>query len=181
MALKEFIRRCLDQNYQSLLRSVEGLTPEELSWRPDPQCNSIGFLVWHSGRAQDFLVQTVIKGVPQISEEGWADRFNRSPASPRDAGFGLTAEQLEAFQVPSVSVLLGYVEATRAKALEHLERMDDTTLESVTVAGPMGGQLALADVYQPDGLGAEPAWGPDCLSPRYSAGNRGLNVHRRRV
>lgn len=148
MALKEFIQSCLDQNHKSLLRYVEGLTPAELSWCPDPQCMSIGFLLWHSARAQDFLIQSLAKGTAQIWEEGWAERFNRAPANPRDVGFGFTVEQVQAFQVPAMSVLLGYVDATQAHALEHLREVEDEALVGTKVNSPMGGQLSLASVYQ---------------------------------
>ena len=148
MALKEFIESCLNQQYAALVKSVEGLSPQELSWRPDPQCMSIGFIVWHAARAQDFMVQTVAKSASQLWEGEWADRFGRSPAKAGDSGFGFTTEQLEAFRVPPVSVLRGYVDATRANALEHLGGLDDATLEGVKVASPFGGQLSLASVYQ---------------------------------
>ena len=148
MALKEFIESCLDQQFAALVKSVEGLSPQELSWRPDPQCMSIGFIVWHAARAQDFMMQTVAKSAPQLWEGEWAERFGRSPANPQDVGFGFTAEQLEAFQVPPVSVLRDYIDTTRANALEHLGGLDDTTLERVKVASPLGGQLSLASVYQ---------------------------------
>ena len=148
MALKEFIEKCLDQQHAALVKAVEGLSPQELSFKPDPQCMSIGFVVWHSARAQDFLVQTVAKGAPQLWEGEWAERCGRSPANPQDMGFGFLAEQLDAFQVPPLSVLRDYIEATRANALQHLRELDDTTLENVRVAGPVGGQLSLASVYQ---------------------------------
>ena len=148
MALKEFIERCLDQQNAALENALEGLSPQELSWRPDPQCMSIGFLVWHLTRSQDFLVQTVAKGAPELWEGEWANRFNRTPAGPSDDGFGFLAEQLEAFHVPPISTLRGYIAATRTNALEHLRGLDDATLESVRVSGPYGGQLTLASVYQ---------------------------------
>ncbi len=148
MALKEFIEKCLDQQYAALVKAVEGLSAQELSWRPDAQCMSIGFIVWHSARAQDLMVQTVAKGAPQLWEGEWAERCGRSPADPMDLGFGFMAEQLEAFQVPPVPVLRGYIDATRANALEHLRGLDDATLEGVRVASPLGGQVSLASVYQ---------------------------------
>jgi len=148
MALKDFIEGCLDQQHAALLQAVEGLNAEELSWRPDPRCMSIGFVVWHVARVQDFLIQTVAKSAPQLWEGEWADRLGRSPGDPQDMGFGFMDEQLEAFQVPPVSVLLGYLEVTRANILEHLRGLDDTSLEEVKVASPMGGQLTLASLYQ---------------------------------
>lgn len=148
MALNAFIAKCLDQQYAALVKAVDGLSPQELSWKPDPQCMSIGFVVWHLARAQDFMVQTVANGASQLWEGEWADRFNRSPANPQDLGFGFMAVELEGFQVPPVSVLRGYIEATHASALEHLRGLDDATLEGVKVASPLGGQLTLASVYQ---------------------------------
>ena len=148
MALKEFIEKCLDQQHAALVQALEGLNAQELSWRPDSRCMSIGFVVWHVGRVQDFLIQTVAKGAPQVWEGEWADRLDRSPGDPQDMGFGFMDEQLEAFQVPPVSVLLGYLEVTRANILEHLRGLDDASLEEVKVASPMGGQLTLASLYQ---------------------------------
>ena len=100
------------------------------------------------GKGPGFLVQTVVKSAPQLWEGEWAARFGRTPANPEDIGFGFLVEQLEAFQVPEASVIRNYIEATRANALEHLRGMDDGTLESASVAGPAGGQLTLASVYQ---------------------------------
>jgi hypothetical protein len=148
MALKEFIQRCLEQNSTSLLQSLEGLTSQELTWCPDPQCMSIGFIVWHISRAEDLLIQTVIKGVPQLWEEGWAARFHRAPANPRDTGVGFTAEQVAAFQLPAASELLAYAAATHANAVAYLQGVDDATLEQRTVPSPFGGRLTLASVYQ---------------------------------
>ena len=149
MALKEFIERCLDQQHAALLHAVEGLNAQELSWRPDPRCMSIGFIVWHVARVQDFLIQTVAKGgVPQLWEGEWAVRLDRSPGDPQDLGFGFTDEHLSAFQVPPMSVLREYLEETRANILEHLRALDDASLEEVKVASPMGGQLTLASLYQ---------------------------------
>ena len=45
MAVKDFIERSPDQQHAGLVKVLEGLSPQELSWRPDPQCMSIVFLV----------------------------------------------------------------------------------------------------------------------------------------
>ena len=148
MALNEFIAKCLDQHSVALMKALDGLSPQELSWKPDRQCMSIGFVVWHLARAQDFIVQTVANGAPQLWEGEWADRLNRSPGDPQDVGFGFMADEMEAFQVPPVSALRGYFEATHANALKHLRGLDDAILEGVKVDSPFGGQLTLATVYQ---------------------------------
>ena len=98
MAVVEFIQRCLDQNYRPLVYCLEDLTPEELSWRPNPHCMSIGFIAWHYGRVMDMWIQERCKGVPQLWEEGWADRMGRSPADHLDNGSRFTEEQLGEFK-----------------------------------------------------------------------------------
>ena len=148
MALNEFIANCLDQHSAALVKSLDGLSPEELSWRPDRQCMSIGFVVWHLARAQDFIVQSVANGAPQLWEGQWASQFNRSPGDPQDMGFGFMADEMDAFKVPSVAVIRGYFDATHASALEHLRGLDDATLNGVKVASPLGGHLILAALYQ---------------------------------
>ena len=148
MALKEFIRRCLDQNYDCLVRSVKDLTQKELSWRPGPQSMSIGFLAWHYGRALDNWINTRALEAPQLWEQGWASRCDRLPPDPSDTGFGFTVEQLDAFRAPPASVLLGYAQAARGKATEFLDGLNDATLERVKIANPRGGWITLATMFQ---------------------------------
>lgn len=38
---------------EELPASLEGLTPEQLLWRPGPEANSIGWLAWHIARCED--------------------------------------------------------------------------------------------------------------------------------
>ena len=67
------------------------------------------------------------------------ERFHRAPANPMDLGFGFTAEQVAACQLPAASELLAYAAATRANAPgTYLQEVDDATLEQVTVASPLG-------------------------------------------
>ena len=89
MTLVEFIQNCLDQNYRSLVRCLEGLMPEELSWRPNPQCMSIGFIAWHYDRILDMWMARC-RDAPQLWEESWADKMGRSPAQPLDNGVMFT-------------------------------------------------------------------------------------------
>ena len=84
--------------------------------------------------------------MPQLWEEGWAEKFNRS-SDPNDTGFGFTADQLEAFQVPSEAVLLGYLEATWVKFIEYIQGLEDDALESVMVPTPYGGEITLSTAF----------------------------------
>ena len=146
MAIVEFIQRCLDQNYNSLVYYLEDLTAEELSWRPNPHCMSIGFIAWHYGRVMDFWIQQICKGVPQLWEEGWADKMGRSPADPRDAGARLDEEQLGQFQVPSLSLLLDYAKEANNKGNEYLGSLNDEMLKNEVNTGR--GEISLSTMFQ---------------------------------
>ena len=147
MGVKEFILRCLDQNYRSLLRAVEGLSPAELSWRPNRECNSIGFLVWHYGRVLDRWIRARCLGKPQLWEEGWAERFNHS-SDPNYAGFGFTPDQLNAYEAPPLEPLLEYVQAARDITVDYLNGLEDDALATTTIPNPYGGELALETLFQ---------------------------------
>ena len=148
MDLKKFVQRCLDQNYESMIRSVDGLTQEELEWRPSPQSMSIGFLVWHYARVLDRWVHTRALEALQLWEQGWASRFDRLPADPNDTGFAFTDEQMEGFETPPASLLIAYAEIARNKAMELLDGLDDYSLENVTVPNPRGGRITLETMFQ---------------------------------
>ncbi len=147
MALKDFIQNSFDRHYAALMRAVEDLTPEELAWRPGPESHSIGFVVWHYGRALDLWIQTLTKSAPQLWESEWAQKFNRPP-DPNDLGFGYTAEQLATFTLPDPTVLLGYAEAMRANTMAYLEGLDDTALETVTMTRRDGERIPLAAMFE---------------------------------
>jgi hypothetical protein len=148
MALKAFIQQCLDQNYESMIRSVDGLTQKEFAWRPGPQSMSIGFLVWHYARTLDRWVHTRALEALQLWEQGWASQFERLPSDSDVTGYGFTAEQLEGFETPPASVLLAYAGMARNKAMELLEGLDDYSLEEVTIPNPRGGRISLATMFQ---------------------------------
>jgi hypothetical protein len=147
MTLTEFIGNCLEQNYNSLLRSLDGLTREQLAWQPDPQCNSIGWLVWHYSRLLDFWVNTIVKEEPQLWEQGWAEKFSR-PAEPRDVGFAHNEEQLAEFEVPEPEVLNRYLEASRDLLVRILADQDDDLLSSTQVTNPGAGLMPLSTLFQ---------------------------------
>lgn len=148
MGVIEFFTKCLNDTNQSLVRSVQGLSSQELSWQPRPECNSIGFLVWHCARVLDNWFRSRIKGEPQLWEEGWAEKLGRAPAIASDTGYAFTVEQLQSFQVPDTVALLAYVEAVHANTVTYLEGVDDTALETVTVQMRGGGTISLATLLE---------------------------------
>jgi hypothetical protein len=91
----------------SLERTLKELTEDDLNWQPRPDCNSIGWLIWHLTRLQDDHIAALMKEEQLWTRDGWHARFNRPP-DPKDRGFGDSPEQVAAFRSPNVETMLSY-------------------------------------------------------------------------
>jgi uncharacterized damage-inducible protein DinB len=115
---------------QVVHRAVDGLTPEQLTFRVDPEANSIAWLVWHLTRIQDDHVAGVA-GTDQVwTSKGWAERFGL-PFDPRDTGYGHQAGEVAAVQVTSGELLTGYYDAVHDQTVRYVAQLDDADLARV--------------------------------------------------
>src|SRR5919202_998908 len=54
----------------------DGLTDEQLRGRPADGMNSVAWLLWHHTRIEDVVVNTLVRGVPEVLDRGgWPDRL----------------------------------------------------------------------------------------------------------
>ncbi len=148
MQLSEFVTGCLEQHYNAMARSVDGLSADELAWMPTPECSSIGFLVWHYGRTLDRWVHSRLQDAPQLWEQGWAERLGQQHISADDTGYGYGPEQLAAFSVPEAAALLDYASAALVAANEYLDALGDADFDGIGVLNPRGGTMTLANMCQ---------------------------------
>ena len=130
--------------------AVNGLSHEELTWRPEAEANPIGFILWHQIRCEDVFVQDWIQQKPQVwVSEKWYQRL-KLPENPQDEGYGYTAEQVAAFPVPKLKDLMGYAEATRTQTIKYLKatttaKLDQTiqtSLGELTISQTLALQLS---------------------------------------
>jgi Protein of unknown function (DUF664) len=117
----------LDGIVHSVLASA---TSASLTFRVDPDANSIAWLVWHLSRVQDQTVAAQT-GAPQVWER-WSDRFDL-PFSPRSTGYGHSTSDVAAVDVP-VDLLAGYFEEVLASVLAYVSGLTDTDLGEVVDA-----------------------------------------------
>ncbi len=109
--------------------AVNGLSPDELTFRPDPESNSIAWLVWHLTRIQDDHVAG-LDGSEQVwTANGWADRF-ALPFDVSDTGYGHDPDTVAAVTADASS-LLGYFEDVHEKTVEYLHTLADDDLDRV--------------------------------------------------
>ena len=110
-------------------RVVDGLTPEELAFRVDPEANSIAWLVWHLTRIQDDHVADVARAEQAWTAQGWAERFGL-PFDPRATGYGHRPADVAAVRVPA-ELLVGYHDAVHQQTTGYVGRLVDADLGRV--------------------------------------------------
>jgi hypothetical protein len=111
---------------------LDGLTPEQLSYRVDAAANPVSWLIWHLTRVQDDHVAAAF-GVPQVwSADSWAARFGL-PAGLTDHGYGHTPEQVATVgaATASAALLREYHEATCAQSVKLISGISDADLDRV--------------------------------------------------
>ena len=105
MDLVSFISECLAQVQLRLMGTCQGLTREQVLWRPAPYANNIGFILWHMTRAEDGLISRLGGAQPPLwAADGWHRKFNQ----PVDAPAPGDRMGLQALPIPDPDILLGY-------------------------------------------------------------------------
>lgn len=113
-----------------LAQACGGLDADGLAWRPDPDANSIAWLVWHLTRAQDRQVAALTGTGQAWIEEGWHERFGME-ADPQESGYGHTSEQVAAVRPESPDVLIDYYDATVRRTMDYLAGLTPEDLAPV--------------------------------------------------
>jgi hypothetical protein len=109
--------------------AVNGLSPDDLAFRPEDESNSIAWLVWHLTRIQDDFVAG-LDGSEQVwTASGWEERF-ALPLEPSDTGYGHDPETVGKVTADASS-LLGYYEDVHGKTVAFVRSLDDTDLARV--------------------------------------------------
>jgi hypothetical protein len=98
--------------HEDLPGLLDGIDEEAVTWRPDRDANSLGWLVWHLTRVQDDHVAGLVDVEQVYSSQGFADRFGL-PYDAADVGYGQSSEDVAAFRA-TTGDLLDYHSATHA-------------------------------------------------------------------
>lgn len=105
------------------------VTPEQLTYRPDPDANTIAWLLWHTTRQMDAQV-CELAGRPQVwLSEGWAERFDL-PLPEAAHGYGHTSEEV-ALVVGSPTDLMGYHDAVHEAVCNYIRTLSPDDLDRI--------------------------------------------------
>lgn len=119
---------------ESVHDTVDGLTPDELAYRPDSEANSIAWLVWHLTRIQDDHVADAA-GTEQLwTSQGWFGRF-KLPLPASSTGYGFTSDQVAAVRVSSPSLLTDYYDAVHEHTVRFVSGLREADLDRVVDEG----------------------------------------------
>jgi len=114
--------------------AVEGLTAEQLEYRPDPQANSIAWLIWHLVRVQDDHIADVA-GTEQVwTSAGWAKRFGL-PFDESAIGYGQSSEEVAQVRGLTPDLLGGYADAVLDATESYLGTVTADDLDRVVDEG----------------------------------------------
>ena len=138
-----------------ILHDVGGdLTPTELTTRVLPQTNLLAFDLWHVARAQDWALQTLVRGVPEmIDEPRWQ---GRGRLATHGIGVGLSEAQAdELARSLALADILEYADAVHQNLLAWLGAIDDDELSR---APDVPAQLQRYPVYLESAMREEVPW-----------------------
>ena len=129
MRLNEFIEECLEDYRRRVYAATAPLSEEEMHWRPDAESNSIAFLIWHSARVEDRLVNVFARGVDEVWKR---DDWSAKTGIPEgDHGVNYTLEQVVALPPITKEQLKEYFDAIREETLSYLRSLDDHDFDAV--------------------------------------------------
>ncbi|MFI2103426.1 DUF664 domain-containing protein [Isoptericola sp. NPDC019693] len=118
-----------DRIAETVHRVLRGATAARLSYRPDPEANTVAWLVWHLARVQDDHVADVAGTEQRWTAGGWAAKFGL-PFEDADTGYGHTPEQVAAVRADA-ALLRGYLDDVHAATAAYLATVTAADLERV--------------------------------------------------
>lgn len=113
----------------SILHDVaDDLTQEELTTRILANTNLLAFDLWHVARVQDWALQTLVCGVPElIDEQRWHDRGR---LVTHGIGVGMTLDEADALgRSLALADVLAYADAVHGGIIAWLRSHTDEELE----------------------------------------------------
>lgn len=119
-----------DRVRETVHEAVDGLKPDDLTFRVDEGANSIAWLVWHLTRVQDDHVAHVA-GLEQVwTARDWVGRFDL-PLDRMDTGYGHGAPDVDAVRVASGELLVGYHDEVYQQTVDYVRNLTDADLPRI--------------------------------------------------
>jgi len=113
MDIKPVLLKSLDESQEYLIKALEELSEEDITWSPKEGSNSIIFILWHVTRVEDIWINRILLNNKEIYEsEGWQELLG-TPI--KESGFQYDIEKLRSWPIPNLDALKRYATAVRQK------------------------------------------------------------------
>jgi len=110
--------------------ATDGLTAEQLEFRPRPTANSITWLIWHLTRVQDDHIAEAAGAEQVWTAGGWARRFGL-PLDDTATGWSHTSDEVAAVRVRPAELLTGYHDAVYEQSTRFVRALTDSDLDRI--------------------------------------------------
>jgi hypothetical protein len=126
----DLVRDSLSRVHALIPAVLDGLTGEDLLWRPDSEANSIGWLVWHLTRVEDDHMAALGHIEQAWAADGWYQRFGL-PYVKTAHGFRMTPTEVGMFNTRDTRLLNGYAAAVWLQTQAILDSLTEDDVEVV--------------------------------------------------
>ncbi|HMD80780.1 MAG TPA: DinB family protein [Anaerolineales bacterium] len=121
--------------HKVVLNLGDGLTDEQLNWKPEGYSTSIGFHLWHLARESDYLKAAIMQRFPGLeieledtgeiwARENLAVKWGFPVEAHETVGTGLSDEVAANLPIPKKDELLRYLRNSYDAIEEFVELMD---------------------------------------------------------
>jgi hypothetical protein len=109
--------------------AADGLSVDQLGFRPDEESNSIAWLLWHTARVQDDHIAAAAGSEQVWTTDGWCERFGL-PFPPSAHGYGQTSAEVAQVRADG-ALLCGYYDAVHAATVAYFGGLAADDLERI--------------------------------------------------
>jgi hypothetical protein len=103
--------------------ALDGASVDVLTFRVDPEANTMAWLVWHLTRVQDDHIADLLGEAQVWSTGGWVDRFDL-PFDPGATGYGQDAGDVAAVRAEA-DLLASYYDAVHDRTINYLQTLTE--------------------------------------------------------
>lgn len=129
MSSTELLSDAFDRIRDAVHSALKDATVEALTFRPDPEANTIAWLVWHLARVQDGHIAELVGEEQVWIAGGWGDLFGL-PFEPDATGYGQSAEEVAAVRADA-ELLAGYYDAVHVRTIDYLRGLAEPEFDRI--------------------------------------------------
>jgi len=133
MSVVQFLKQSVTFIHQGFTGAGAGLSVEQLHFSPTGDSHPIAWIVWHGARIEDFFVQQVFQGKPQLWDEGgWAAKTG---LPEKGIGTGQATDDAKAVRIKDLDAFREYAGAVAARTDAFLDGLSDDDLAREVALG----------------------------------------------